>query len=164
MWRIHWCARNKVNKHHLKIWENRRATADTWWGRQPKAKKSYNWELRTNWVPVPSHSIWWWEWWQPKKQKVTNLLLKHIIKLDREYKRCCIWTFFPVFQMFAFFQCLQARLESLLAHKRESFTFYMASPDHTFRKKQGQFFFVISVHQLLRASNPKQLHQDLKDG
>ncbi len=61
--------------------------------------------------------------------------------MDIEYKRCCIWTFFPAFQMFVFFQCLQARLESLLAHKRENFMFYMASPDHTFRKKQGQFFW-----------------------
>jgi hypothetical protein len=30
--------------------------------------------------------------------------------------------------------------ESSCPQKRESFMFYMASPDHTFRKKQGQFF------------------------
>ncbi len=127
-----WCARNKLNKHHLKIWENRRATADTWWGRQPKAKThtTENWELSSR--PLTQHLMM--GVVTTQRTESNRFTLKTYYKIGHRVQEMLHLDLFSSVSNVCIFPVFTGPPgESSCTQKRES-------PDHTLRKKQGQFF------------------------
>ncbi len=125
-----------------------------------KSKKSYNWELSSR--PLTQHLMMAVvtnqktesKWFTLKTYYKIGHRIQEMLHLDlfSSVSNVCI---FPVFT--------GPPGEYSCPQKREFYVLHGISWSHIQEKTRASFF-VISVHQLLRASNPKQLHQDFKDG